>query len=410
MAGGIAEHIDKKGSLPLGFRIFASSKFFSSLAGSVFSILLPWLVITVTGSPLITGVADGLISIALLLSFISGTFVDRSRAKKGLFALSMFGLAAAYLVMGAALGEPLYNEKIGLIFIAAFMIGVFDDVQDTVSAFFDRILLKDHQVNPGMSLRRSILAISSLLGYVASAFFISSGFYFTVLTIAILTVIPAFMIMPVRYEDAPSDREEKFISSLRGGINEFLGNPVLKQLFMLASVTNFFWGMLTVSFVVLVEQYLTLSIFHFSALMVSLEIGVLLGNVISSRLRSLKGSFFMGTMFAWGFIFLGASYMAYIDLFLPLAVLVMGAGMVSGMTVVFVEGTIIKNTPREMMARIFGSMKTLFSGFSFLSGTVAGVLLTFIRAPFIFVVIAFPFLVMGLIGQLRFHKLKGISL
>lgn len=410
MESGTADHPVGKERLPVGFRLFASSKFFSSLAGSVFSILLPWLVLTTTGSPIVTGIADGLISIALLLSFISGTLVDRSRLKKGLFAFSMAGLAVSYLIMGAALGESLYYEKIGLIFIAAFMIGIFDDVQDTVSAFFDRVLLKDHQVNPGMSLRRGILAISSLLGYAASGFFISNGFYFTIFSIAVLTLVPAFMIIPVKYDYAPGEQNEPFIASLRKGIREFLENKVLKQLFMLASVTNFFWGMLTVSFVVLVERFLSLSVFHFSALMVSLEIGVLIGNVVSGRLKNLRGTFFMGAVLTWGFIFLGVFSMSYLRLFYPLAGLVLAAGMVSGMTVVFVEGTIIKNTPKEMMARIFGSMKTLFSGLSFLSGTFAGIILSLISAPFIFIIVAIPMFLVGIIGQISFHTLKKLSL
>lgn len=346
--GGVHAHITA--ALSIDFRIFVTAKFFIGLVAGLFNILLPWLVLTLTGSPFITGIADGLISIPLLFSFIVGTFVDRQATKKALFVISMVGIALSFLIMGSAIDQGLYLEKIALIFIATLVIGFFDDIQDSVSSFFDKALLQENQIKKGMSLRRSVLTISTLIGYVASAFFISNGFYFTILSLVVFSLLPAAIIAPMKYERTPLNKEEKFRYSLMSG------------------------------------------------------------TILSSRFKGFGGRYLIGSIFLTGLMFLGIFYTASIKSYYPIDLLILLSGFLSGVINVFVNGAILKNTPKDMMARIFGSVKTLFVGFSFLSGAIAGILLSFITAPFIFVLVAAAFIFMGLLGQIRFKNLKQVTL
>lgn len=392
------------------FLVFSSSKFFTGLGSGLFTILLPWMVLSLTGSPLITGLADGLVSIPLMFSFVMGTVVDRQRRKKLLYVLATLGIAFSFIVLGESIDTHLLVEKVAFIFTATLLFGFFDDIQDSVSSFFDKVMLTETQIKKGMSLRRAVLSSSILTGYAASAFFITSGFYFTLISLVLIFLLAAAIILPVRYAAAHNPKKEEFLSSLGSGIREFIGNPFLKELFLMASVVNFFWGMLTIGFTVFVERYMEMPVYYYSAIMVSMEVGVLAGTVVSGRLRVLGGKFLILSTFLWGFIFFGVYYSASMKSYLPVVALILGAGFISGIVNVFISGAIVKSTPEDMMARISGSLKTLFDGFTFLSGAVAGIILTYVSVPVIFSLLAVSMIITGSVALLRFENVKRAEL
>ena len=54
----------------------------SAFSSSIFTVLILWVAITSTNSPLLTGITAGLMTTPLVLGVVIGSIVDRARSKK----------------------------------------------------------------------------------------------------------------------------------------------------------------------------------------------------------------------------------------------------------------------------------------------------------------------------------------
>ncbi|MEM0128439.1 MAG: hypothetical protein QXO03_05085, partial [Thermoplasmatales archaeon] len=80
-------------NLSKDFVIFVVLKSFIALGGGFFSVLMPWMIISLTGSAFLTGIAEGIVAVPLLTSFVIGNAIDKIKNKANAFAFSILAIA-----------------------------------------------------------------------------------------------------------------------------------------------------------------------------------------------------------------------------------------------------------------------------------------------------------------------------
>ena len=397
--------------LSLSFRLFATSKFFIAVGGGLFSVFFPWMVLSITGSSLFTGIAEGLISIPLLLSFFTGTFVDRTVAKKAVFLMGVVGLAAAGAILIISIESKLYLLFSVSILAAAFLYGLSDDVQDTSAAFFDKSLLRGNQIKKGSAVRRAIASSAILIGYLLSAYFIYIGFLSAIFALILLFLLSGAVFLPVHYElQVKQSKSIRFYHSMKEGFAELLSNTFLKELVILAIFANFFFGMISVGFAVLVRLYFHLPVLYYSIVLISLQLGAIGGSIVSGRLKRLSGAFLILSLLLWGILF---SLIAIVSLFKyydPIPITIFFIGFISGINNVALNVMMLKRTSQEKIGRIFGSLKTALVGVTFASGATVGALMSFISPPIVILLMGSGMLILAAVALLGFENVRKTSI
>lgn len=81
------------------YNLLVSSASIARIASSGFAVAVVWIALSLTGSPLIAGLSDGMMAAPLFLSFIFGAYVDRLQRKKGLAVVTTLGRGFSILLM-----------------------------------------------------------------------------------------------------------------------------------------------------------------------------------------------------------------------------------------------------------------------------------------------------------------------
>ena len=138
------------------FRMVMASFSVSRTGISAFSLMVIWITLKITGSPIISGLADGLFSVPLLFSFIVGVFIDKSQHKKAIAITAVVARSAAVLLLMAAAVLHIYGLAILFIYMSVVAVGFTSDVTNAVRAVWFKIFLKEEDYQKGSSVMNGI--------------------------------------------------------------------------------------------------------------------------------------------------------------------------------------------------------------------------------------------------------------
>ncbi len=105
------------------FHLIVINSGFSRFGFSTFNLIIIWVILYMTKTPVLSGLGDGFLSVPLFFSFIVGAYVDRFNKKKILAILA--GVIRSLSIIMIFIGIFLNNTLITLIsiYISAFLIG-----------------------------------------------------------------------------------------------------------------------------------------------------------------------------------------------------------------------------------------------------------------------------------------------
>ncbi len=406
--------IENRAKLPGTFKIFVISKFFATTGSGFYLVLIPWMVLSLTKSPLLVGIAEGFAAIPLITSFFIGAMIDKVKMKNYLFIFSILGIGLSSLSFLLALSSNTMLFTVIVIFIPILLISYLGDVQTTISSFMDKILLSNEQLIQGISLRRGTRSIAKISGIVFFGFFIIISLYSSIIFLAILYFLSLFAFIFVsqktKFNESSKRSKDGTKTDIFQGIRKFLSVPFLKELTLLGICLNLFYGMIFTGIAVLIGTYLNLSGVYFSLIIMAWAIGEAAGSVISGVIKRTGGRLLEIAMIMCGSLFVIFFAFSLRHSYFPLLPLVFLIGFISGIVNVLIYTLMIKNTPSDLIGGTFGAFNSLFGGVTFLSGLIAGILLTYLLAPFLFLIIGASFLIIGFFSLTTLTNLKKISM
>lgn len=402
---------NKSRNLPRDFSIFVILKSFIALGGGFFSVLLPWAIITLTKSAFLVGIGEGITAVPLLTSFIIGSSIDKIKRKANAFAFSVLGMASFFSFFLFSL----YTRETIFIIIAllvpALIISYFDDIQTTISSFFDKALLSQGNLKKGISLRRGTSSLTKIIGIVTFAIFISFGLGVSIYFLIIIYLLSFFIFLTIRRVLSIKTKQNNPIENggIFSGIKKFLSFRFLKELTLVAVVINFFFGMITVGFTVMIKIYFNLGGAYLSYLLGIWAIGDAVGSLLATKIKNVRGSFVSFSVILWGILFIAIFWISLNYLYYPLLPIVFLIGLISGIMNVLIYALMLKNTDEAVIGSVFGSFNSLFGGVTFLSGMISGGILIYFSAPSLFFLMGVSTLTVGIISRIGFKELKSVS-
>ena len=402
---------NKSRNLPRDFSIFVILKSFIALGGGFFSVLLPWAIITLTKSAFLVGIGEGITAVPLLTSFIIGSSIDKIKRKANAFAFSVLGMASffSFFLFSFYTRETIFI--IIALLVPALIISYFDDIQTTISSFFDKALLSQGNLKKGISLRRGTSSLTKIIGIVTFAIFISFGLGVSIYFLIIIYLLSFFIFLTIRRVLSIKTKQNNPIENggIFSGIKKFLSFRFLKELTLVAIVINFFFGMITVGFTVMIKIYFNLGGAYLSYLLGIWAIGDAVGSLLATKIKNVRGSFVSFSVILWGILFIAIFWISLNYLYYPLLPIVFLIGLISGIMNVLIYALMLKNTDEAVIGSVFGSFNSLFGGVTFISGMISGGILIYFSAPSLFFLMGVSTLTVGIISRIGFKELKSVS-
>jgi len=365
------------------FKLTVANAGLSRLGTSAFDLMILWIVLEVTGSPLLAGLGEGLLSLPLFFSFLFGAVIDKSRRKKRI-ALASGALRAASLlgVMWAAF----IGSRIALviaIYSAALIIGLTSDVLNSIRTSWTKEFLGEEQYKTGSSLSSAVSSAFDAAGYGLAGLMVTQGYEISFLTLLSVFIVALAPLSAIRESDVQLKRSSP-LESMREGIAFIRAHRVVTEAMVVAVVVNMVFGMSGVMIAALVQQSLRLPAVYMSLLIVAIMGGGVLGSGLASKIKGGLGkiSFASTTVAGFSSLMVGFSGSVLAD---AAAALVMGLSI--GVLSVALMTAFIKIIPYEMMARVQGAFNTFTLSVTFFSGAVGGALITLAGARGSFLIV-----------------------
>ena len=157
------------------FSLVISEISISTLATSIFTVLILWMAISYTSSPLVTGVTAGLMTAPMLASAIIGAYVDRSGRKEiPAVAGTLMKAVSPLLLLPVYLGGSSLLSVISL-FASALLFGFSIDLLVPVRAIWGQRFLPERKYVKGWSAAGAMTKASRLAGYLASGILVAAS-------------------------------------------------------------------------------------------------------------------------------------------------------------------------------------------------------------------------------------------
>jgi len=353
------------------FRMVMGSFSVSRTGISAFSLMVIWITLKITGSPIISGLADGLFSVPLLFSFIVGAFIDRSRHKKTIAITAVISRSAAVLLLMAAAVLHIYGLAVFFIYLSVVAVGFTSDVTNAVRAVWFKIFLKEEDYQRGSSVMNGIGSIAEVFGYLLSGVFLFIGIMAGVTALAVVFLIAAIPLFLIRHQEA-DPHSSSVADGLRGGLRFLAGDRFLQEGLFLTLVANMAVAMIGIAFTVMIQDVFQLPAIYLSFIFIAISAGIAAGSIPGARLKGRLDHIAMPLLLMVGIAFVSVTFIrsAYL-LYIP--VFVMGAMI--GMINPPMFAVLNRHIPSDMMARIMGLFNTFALSMTFLSGAIGGVII-----------------------------------
>jgi MFS family permease len=364
--------------------------------------MILWITLKLTGIPVIAGLADGLYTAPLFLSFFVGTFVDRSRHKKAVAVLSAVSKSLAILLLYLAIEVNYLYTTVFLIFLCVLALGFTSDINNAVRSSWTKSFLKEEEYQKGTSKLNSLESLAQMVGYTLSGAFLYLGDVRGITALILIFVLAIFPILLIKERPSKTDQRSE-ANGFREGLSFLRSSRILQEVIFIGMIVNLALSMLGIGFTILIQTDLKLPAFYFSLAFISIAVGVIAGSLISSKARGKLGlivilSLALIALSLFSISFIGIIYIIYVPAFL----VGFGVGVVNTPA----QTVLLKRIPENMIARSMGLFNTLALSMTFLSGTIGGLIvqLSSIKVLFIFMG---AMMVAGAISVQFLRELRG---
>ncbi|MHB1623331.1 MAG: MFS transporter [Cuniculiplasma sp.] len=365
--------IINKPNFSKNFLLMITNRLFLGFSLSIVSILFVWIILTITGSPLLGGALQSIEVLPLLFSVLISYLVSRMRKRKP---LSLIIAIIDTILLSSTLIAFLSGNKffeILSIFVAVFLISLTRIAVSQIHVYWNKEFLAEEQYQSGNSFYHFLNEIFSLAGYIVAGISIAIGFKFG---IEIIVGTYIFSIFPLLFIDPKLDHsEEEEKHSFGEGLHFFKENKKLLEQTILLLLLNFAMGGSIVVNEFLVKVRYNGSPFVLTILLITTSIGAIVGSIFSSRVRGKAGPWLlMGTIIMVPLIVLVPlvpSYFYLIPLFFA-------SGIVMVIIEVIVSTIMLKIIPQDYVIQVHGTLQTLAQFPSFFAGILMGGVMQFI--------------------------------
>ncbi|QRF75800.1 H+ Antiporter protein [Thermoplasmatales archaeon] len=383
------------------FRMMIASFAVSRIGISSFSIMVLWITLRITGSPVIAGFADGLFSVPLLFSFLVGTLVDRSMHKKMISIVAMIARGFAVFLIFLAAISHIYGVEIFLIYLSVVLVGFTSDVTNSIRSVWFKIFLSEERYQKGSAIMNGIGSIAEALGYVMAGVFLFIGTGEGTTALAIVFLLSTIPLIFIRYRDREIPKTS-VSDGLRGGFSFLLKDRFLQEALFLSLIANMSVAMIGIAFTVLVQEIFHLPAIYLSLVFIAISAGIAAGSLPGAKLRGRLDRIVMPLLLVVGLAFVSVNFIRTVY-FLYIPIFVMGAMI--GMINPPINSILYKRIPSDIMARIMGLFNTMALSMTFLSGAIGGVIIQLTSSRSLFIVIGVLIvacaLVVPLLGEFR---------
>ena len=381
--------------LPRGFKLMVASGFTSRMGTTAFSISVLWITLDLTNSALFARLADGLFTLPLIFSFFFGALIDRSRKKKNLAIISTLVRASAIMLILLAIMVHGYFLIIALIYSCVVVTGMMSDILNSIRSVWTKTFLEEEQYQKGTSLSTGFYSMAEGIGFALSGVLLYFGYWDTMFLLAemfVISVIPIIFINE-KADEGKTINVTNIGADILDGIRFIRRNRSLTQLIIIMIFANFVIAMVGIGFTFMIEKVLILPAFYLSAIFIALSAGIGLGAIPGGYVRGTLGVVVAPLLSIIGIVFI--SLIVTKNIFF-LMVLVFIIGFAIGAINPAVGTVFIRKVPVEKMARIQGAVNTFALSATFLSGTIAGIIIQFTSINSLFVIIGIATVIVGI--------------
>lgn len=393
-------------------RINSSFKFMSAhtaiarTASSAFAISVIWITLQLTASPLISGFADGMVSLPLFLSFAFGAYIDHLKSKKGLAILSSFVRSASMFLLILAVIYDVFWLRVLAIYSVAFILGMTSDILNSIRGSWTKQFLLETQYKNGMSLLESLSTVAQSAGYLLSAVMLTLGIITATYGMSLIFLVSILPLLLIKDRDGRGEVEtESFGASIRSGLSYIAKNGVLKAAIIVTLFTNLAFGAIGIFFAYLVDYVFHLPALYYGLLFFSVTMGIVVGSVAATKVRGKLGM--LNAIFVSGIGVLMMS-MSLFSSVLPDYGVTFVIGVLIGIVNVISQTGILSIVKQEMMGRVTGAFSTFGLGVTFLSGGIGGLLISEFTLHWSFVIIGSIVAIVAILstGFKEYYNLK----
>ena len=355
------------------YNLLVSSASIARIATSGFAVAVVWIALSLTGSPVIAGLSDGMMAAPLFLSFIFGAYVDRLQRKKGLAVVTTLGRGFSILLMLVSLAVTSVLLKTLAIFATSFLIGLSMDVFNSISASWTKEFLTNDDYKRGTSLMQSLTALAQATGYVISGALIAVSYTFAIYGFSLVFLLSSVPLILVRNEGITDDvQETNMQNALIEGLRYIFHDSRLKAIIILTLMANLAFGTTSIFFAALVADQLRLPALYYTLFFVSLTLGIIVGSALGSRAKGKVGRHSFVNLLTMGILIFSIGFISlvYIDYCLTFLM-----GLDIGLINVIVMTAMVKIVEQKMMGRVMGAINTFAISLSFSSGAIGGIMI-----------------------------------
>lgn len=372
-ASGKNTNTVEEGKIGRNFHLVTINSGLSTVGTSAFSLAIIWITLTVTGSPVISGFADGMGALPLVLSFAFGAYIDSLVSKRNIAIVSSVLRAVVILALLVALISSNLILEVVSIYSVTFVVGLTSDILNSARASWTKQFLTDTQYQRGSALMQSVTSLAQALGFLGAGVLILFGLEFAVYSFAIILATSVLPLLFLKNERLQEVSNEKSIgSSILNGLDFIFGNRSLRAIILLSLVANLAFGTLGILMAFQVDDMFSLPAIYFSAFFLSLTLGIFAGSALGSRVKGKVGPYAVVMLLLVGMALIFIGLLQNILMDYPISFVI---GVLLGLTNVLVLTAMVKIVDQDMMGRTMGAINTFAISMTFLSGAIGGVLI-----------------------------------
>jgi MFS family permease len=373
----------------------------STFSTSIFTVLILWITLKITGSAFLTGVISSALVIPLAFNFLVGAAIDNVQNKKLLAIAGSVIRSISALCLLAALLLPSEPYGIAFLLISAVTFGFTMDIFAPVRLIWSKKYLTRPVYLKGMSVMTLASRGSKLLGYLFAAFLISASLMISSALVAALYTVSAIPIFALTRANDRFDLKPRILKSIREGITYIRSSGTISACILIFVLGTLFSGMSDTTFTVEIGQTLHLGASSFSLIFMAISLGGIAGSAMTAKIKEgttlwLAGSY---SIAAVSMLLLSLFATGYTILILPFFL-----GLGTGVSSPIITSLILGSAESSKVGRIQGVMDTFGFSFNSVSGVLAGSVILLSSPSLVFLIIGSGLLATTLLVLMLFRN------
>ncbi len=367
------------------FKLSAAETGISRAGTSAFSIAIVWIALTLTGSPIIAGFAESMVSLPLFFSFVFGAYVDSLASKRNLAILSSLIRAFSMFVLFIPLFYDVAMFRIIAIFSVSFLLGMTSDILNSIRSSWSKQFLAEEQYKRGTSMIGATTSLAQSAGYAISGILLTIGTVSTIYALIIIFLASTIPLTAIR--DKVSEHKtgmESLGRSILSGLRYIKESSALKGIIVIMLFANLAFGTVGIFFAYLVDYAFKLPAIYYGILFIILTFGLIVGSIAGSRVKGKIGFYNALLILTMGALLISIGFIGTIYLDFAVVFII---GTTIGIVNVISQTGILKKVDQGMIARVYGAFSTFGLSVTFLSGGIGGLLIDYITLRWSFVFI-----------------------